>query len=153
MQWRAWKRPVRGLFLAGLVGLTVALASCGTKGRLPVYPVKGKVLVDGKPAKDAFVNFFPKDTGGREPYAPYAQTNENGEFTLSTYETGDGVPAGEYDVTITWPVRYNPISTLWEGDRLKGRYADRNKPPFHVTIDKKAQELPPFELKSSGPGK
>ena len=53
-------------------------------------------------------------------------------------------------MTVTWPVRFNPISTLWEGDQLKGRYRDKAKPAFTITVEKKRQELAPFELKSGG---
>ena len=80
------------------------LNSCGRSNRLPVYPVKGTVLVDGKPAKGVQLSFWPEngaaDVGA---YSPQAETDENGAFVLSTYEPGDGAPAGKYSVTARWP--------------------------------------------------
>jgi hypothetical protein len=141
----------RAPLLFGLVVLGALLPGCGKKGWLETYPVKGTILVDGQPAKEVFVSFHPKEDVGNRPYFPSGRTNENGEFVLSTFVEGDGAPAGEYDVTVTWPVRYNPISTLWEGDKLKGQYSNKAKPAATVTIEKKPQELAPFELKSGGP--
>ena len=148
MRSRGW--AVRGPLLLGLVLLAALLPGCRKKGWLDTYPVKGAVLVDGKPAKDVFVSFHPREAVGDRPYLPSGRTNENGEFVLSTFVEGDGAPAGEYDVTVTWPVRFNPISTLWEGDQLKGRYRDKAKPAFTITLEKKRQELAPFELKAGG---
>jgi len=150
MRYRGWAWAVRGPLMLGLVLLVALLPGCRKKGWLETYPVKGAVLVDGKPAKDVFVSFHPKEGVGDRPYLPSGQTNENGEFVLSTFVEGDGAPAGEYDVTVTWPVRFNPISTLWEGDKLNGRYRDKAKPAVTITIEKKPQELAPFELKSGG---
>jgi hypothetical protein len=141
---------IRGPMGACFVLLALVIAGCSKPGWLETYPVKGVVRVDGKPAKDAMITFHPREQTGERPYIPTGKTNENGEFTLSTFVADDGAPAGEYDVTITWPVRYNPISTLWEGDKLKGRYEKKQNSPFHVTIEKKPQELPPFELSTTG---
>jgi len=136
----------------GLGALTLALivfsAGCAKRGWLETYPVRGIVLVDGKPAKDAIVTFHPKEQTGDRPYLPTGQTNENGEFALATFVAGDGVPTGEYSVTVVWPVRRNPISTLWEGDKLNGRYANKGKTTLRVTVEKQPLQLPPFELTS-----
>jgi hypothetical protein len=140
------RRFLRFLSGGALALLVVLLAGCGKRGWLETYPVKGTVLVGGKAAPGATVSFHPKEMQGDKPYLPTGQTDENGEFTLATFVSGDGAPAGEYDVTIIWPVRYNPISTLWEGDKLDGRYADKAKSTLHVTVEKKPQQLPPFEL-------
>jgi hypothetical protein len=148
MRYGSWWRGVRGLFGAALAALVVVLVGCGKKGWLETYPVKGTVMVDGKPAKGATVSFHPKEVIGDKSYIPTGQTNENGEFSLSTYMTDDGAPAGEYDVTVVWHVRYNPISTLWEGDKLNGRYADKTKTTLRVTVEKQPQQLAPFELSS-----
>jgi hypothetical protein len=137
---------VGGPFVIALAALVGILSGCSKRGWLETYPVKGAVLVDGKPAKDAMVTFHPKETVGDRPYLPTGQTNENGEFALGTFVAGDGAPAGEYDITIVWPVRHNPISTLWEGDKLNGRYANRAKTTLRITVEKQALQLPPFEL-------
>ncbi len=142
-------RPARGL-LGAVVLLAVLQAGCGGPGWLKTYPVKGVVRVDGKAAKGVFVTFHPRERVGERPYIPSGQTDENGEFKLSTFETGDGAPPGEYDVTVTWPVRFNPISTHWEGDQLNGRYAKKEDSAIRITVEKKPQELAPIEVSTSG---
>jgi hypothetical protein len=132
-----------------LLALLIVASACGKRGWLETYPVTGTVLVDGQPAKDAMLTFHPKEMVGDRPYLPSGRTNENGEFSLATFVAGDGAPPGEYTVTIVWPVRHNPISTLWEGDKLNGRYADKAKSTLKVTVEKQALQLPPFELTGS----
>ncbi len=143
------RRGSVGIALGCLLPL---LVGCGS-GQISTYHIKGKVLVDGQPAKDVQVAFHPKGTGDQSAYFPSGKTDEKGEFALSTLTTGDGAPAGQYDVTIVWPIRYNPISTRWEGDKLKGKYKDKSKPFTTVTVEPKDQELEPFNLKMSGSAK
>jgi hypothetical protein len=74
----------------------------GTK--LAVFPVKGKLMMDGKPMVGAAIIFnpvtkLPKDAPQRQPRA---FADENGDFTVSTYGDGDGAPAGDYKVTVSW---------------------------------------------------
>jgi len=146
MQCVDWRRAAGALSATTLAALVVVLAGCGKKGWLETYPVKGTVLVGGKPAAGAEITLYPKEVTGDRPYTPNGKTNDSGEFALSTFLEGDGAPAGEYDVTVVWPVRHNPISTRWEGDKFGGRYADKAKSGLRVTIEKQPQQLPPFEL-------
>jgi len=145
---RSRRRVVRGAITGALTALFVA-SGCAKRGWLETYPVTGAVLVDGQPVKDVMVTFHPKEIVGDRPYLPSGRTNENGEFNLATFVSGDGAPPGEYAVTIVWPVRHNPISTLWEGDKLNGRYSDRTKTTFRVTVQKEPLQLSPFELTGS----
>src|SRR5262245_52833652 len=116
------------LTLAAVVALVALnVPGCAKKNgrRLPVYPVKGQVLVGGKPAKGVFVYLWPASIGeGLDAYCPNGQTDDDGNFTLSTYDQNDGAPAGEYKVTAEWPARFNALTNRWEGDKLKGKYAD-----------------------------
>jgi hypothetical protein len=143
-------RAARRLSAVALVALLSVLPACRKSDRVETYPVKGKLLVDGKPAKGANVTFHPREATN-PPYAPTGQADENGEFSIATFVAGDGAPAGEYDVTVVWPVRYNPISTLWEGDKLGGRYGKKENPAKRVTVEKRPQELAPFEFSTTPP--
>jgi hypothetical protein len=134
-----------GHVLFALLCLLQLVAGCGS-GQIPTYPVKGQILVNGEPAKGVHVTFRPRGDGENAPYFPSGQTDDDGYFVLSTFTTGDGSPAGEYDVTLFWPLRKNPLSTLWEGDRFNGKYKDKTKPFTQVTVEKRAQELEPFNL-------
>src|SRR5438046_3203613 len=88
----------RGMILL----LTLLCVSCAGNRRKPVFPARGQVVFDGKPAAGATVFFQPVVT---EPdgIAPYAVTDANGAFRLTTYLTYDGAPAAEYVVTVRYP--------------------------------------------------
>lgn len=129
--------------------LMLVCASCGKKddGRVPVYPVIGKVFVNGKPAKNAQVFFHPLESGVK--LFPHGRVDSDGSFQLSTYELNDGAPAGDYLVTIVWqnPAPPGSAPDAPEGpDRLKGRYADVRKSKLHVHVEEKPNELKPFEI-------
>ncbi len=91
--------------------LAAAIAGCGKhapppiKGaKLPVFPVKGKLIMDGKPMIAAAIIFNPVQKFPKEAakLLPRAIADENGDFTVSTYGDGDGAPAGDYKITISW---------------------------------------------------
>lgn len=128
----------------------LALTSCKKKdGKLPVFPVKGQILIDGNPAKDVLISFWPaKIEEGLHAYSPSAQTDENGYFTLSTYNPGDGAPAGEYAVTIEWPVGFSIVSNQWHGDHLQGKYKDQNNSQIKIKIEPKPNELAPIRIET-----
>jgi hypothetical protein len=82
------------LFLAILC---LTLSACGggdSIGR--TFPVKGKVLVDGKPLKQGSIVFWPKDGKGIEADGLIA---EDGTYQLSTKGKPGALP-GSYTVTV-----------------------------------------------------
>ncbi len=84
------------IFIACLV--LALLAGCQEKSnRLPVYKASGVLKYRDKPLDRATVSLYCPANGATS----YSMTNPNGEFVLSTYETGDGAPEGEYIVTVT----------------------------------------------------
>jgi len=91
-----------------LVCLSTALAfimfaGCNdeaAKGRVPVYKTTGQVKFVGSPVIGAIVTFAPQDKNQR---AAVGRTNDDGEFTLTTYGANDGAAAGEYKVMIMLP--------------------------------------------------
>jgi hypothetical protein len=137
----------------------LAVVSCG-EGKYPkTYSVKGKVLVDGQPAKDCQVSFH-RMTGAQlaTPATPSGVTDDNGEFQLTSYVTNDGAPEGEYVVKIEWRERSGITKSDFEGpDRLGGDYAsvekNRTMKGFTVQVGKQSLELPPFELTQSAQAK
>lgn len=88
-------RPI--LFACGLAAL--ALAGCGGP---TMAPVKGRVMLNGKPVKEAQVTFSPvgeaaqKETG--KPGTGF--TDENGQFALSTFRNYDGAIVGSHSVLV-----------------------------------------------------
>ncbi|TWT60034.1 carboxypeptidase-like regulatory domain-containing protein [Rubinisphaera italica] len=73
------------------------LAGCGgATDRDATYSVKGKVIYNGSPVAQANVMFVPEN--GR----PASGTSDDqGEFTLTTYTSGDGAQPGEHQVLVT----------------------------------------------------
>ena len=76
--------------------VAVLLSGCGS-GLPATAPVSGLMLLDGKPVAKASVVFIPKG-GGR---TGTGETDENGRFTLTTFETDDGALVGMHSVCVT----------------------------------------------------
>ncbi|MBM3997939.1 MAG: hypothetical protein FJ297_00105 [Planctomycetes bacterium] len=84
-------------------------AGCGDRGpaRVPVFPVRGHVLRQGKPAVGALVVLHPDVREDDPMWAsgyPRGVVREDGSFAISTYDEADGAPAWQYAVVVTWPV-------------------------------------------------
>lgn len=132
--------------------LKFALACCLTAmgcdaAPPPAIPVTGKVFVDGSPADRAVVGFYSAlPLQSRTPLAT-AISEADGTYRPSTYASGDGVPPGDYVVTVAWP-RYVEFDgqQIASDDRLQGKYADPAKSTLRATIDGASAEIPPIEL-------
>jgi hypothetical protein len=72
---------------------------CGQR-EPPLFPVRGKVLFQGKPIPEAEMIFHPLFEG--PDWMPVAVAEEDGSFAASTKKPGDGVLAGRYKVTVVW---------------------------------------------------
>jgi hypothetical protein len=133
------------------LGVTLALLSamlCSCRKsyqEVSVYPTSGKVTVKAVPAVGAYVTFHPEgDVGMTKGNKPFARVDKDGAFQVTTYDTNDGAPVGDYRVTVYWPE--NPDARGPSPDRLKGKYADPATTPLKATIDAKKLDLPAFEL-------
>jgi hypothetical protein len=131
--------------------LVIGVAGCGGTAPTPMHPVRGKVLFDGKPPAGALVVLHPLGPAGAAP-RPRAKVEEDGSFTVGTFDARDGAPAGEYAVTVQW----------WRSSATgKGSWQDeappRNRLPVHYSLTSSSglrarvaagdNELPAFELK------
>lgn len=86
------------------------LSGCGESAgyRFAVQPTSGEVVYKGKPVAKAIVRFHPTDPKvvtppeGQEgpPVMLTCETDEQGKFVMSTYVADDGIPAGDYVVTV-----------------------------------------------------
>lgn len=100
----------RSMLFASMALIALAAAGCGGDGgyRFPVHPAAGKVMRGGKPVPKAIVRFHPTDPAtvkipdGQEgpPVVLTTETDEDGAFVMSTYLADDGIPAGDYVVTV-----------------------------------------------------
>lgn len=85
--------------LPGLCMLVLAGSGCTNEpdaDRPPVYRVTGTITQGGHPVAGATVKFELAD-GSR---TAVGRTDEQGEYSLTTYEPGDGAIAGAYRVTV-----------------------------------------------------
>ena len=116
--------------------LMLGLSGCGgDTGRKETYPVTGVVIVDDQPAANLAVKAHP--VAGIDPQNPTissAFTDNEGRFTFSTYDTGDGIPEGEYKLTFFWG-EMNMFSMQYGGpDKLKDRYKDAGASEFSIKV-------------------
>jgi hypothetical protein len=131
--------------------VTVALSSCGRDGRVPVHPVRGQILFDGRPTPNALVVFHPVSEHVRDVPQPSAKVGDDGAFTLTTFAGKDGAPEGEYKVTVQWLATTAP-KTAREGDnypvvnRLPPRYGDPRATPLTARVNRGDNDIPAFRL-------
>ncbi len=152
-------RRSRRDWLALVLALILPLAppGCGSDpyaGRKPVFPVKGTVLWRGQPAADALVIFHAANESDSDPNAPRpnGRTDASGVFELSTYETNDGAPAGEFTVTVTMGGVPADESTgvTPRPDPLGGKFSNPETSGLHATVKpQRRNDLPPFRLGES----
>lgn len=128
---------VRNFFL--LLMFFVLAQGCGGSEppfRKATSPAKGTLTVDGLPPGSGIqVQCHPVGAPDTEhPTVSATETDAAGKFSISTYESGDGLPAGEYTLTFTWQ-EFNVMSRSYSGeDKLNGRYSDPNSSQIKLTV-------------------
>ena len=81
-------------------------------------------------------------------FRPFATVQPDGSFQPGTYLATDGIPAGEYAVTVVWPkVAVVEGEEQIGPDQLGERYSSLDKPVQTVTIVEGNNVLKPIELK------
>lgn len=105
----------------GMFCCLAALSGCG--GDRGFVPVKGRVLLDGKPIKGAAV-LFERETGG---VPATGVTNDNGEFYLTTTGHGVGAAIGKHLVSVSKQVVAQPNRKVEEGEIVPMKYETPEK--------------------------
>ncbi len=130
-----------------LCGLAVG---CSGSKQTPVYPVRGQVLLNGKPLPQAIVTFHPNGAGPDAP-APSAQTDAEGRYTLTSFESGDGAPEGDYAVSLVC-FRARELRKGSDEDSARNivpvRYANAATSRLTAKVSPGANELPPLQVKT-----
>lgn len=134
-----------------LLLVSIPLTGCGSSEPRKL-PVSGKVSTkDGKPCDNALVVFHPQDANRVNGPKPFAKSDSQGNFKLTTDAEGDGAVAGKYGVTIVWQgqEKASKLSLSGEGsgggvDLLKGKYANPSNPLFSFEVKEGAANQ--FEL-------
>jgi Carboxypeptidase regulatory-like domain len=86
------RRSARRVILAILI--VAPISGCGRSGRATVSGIL--LRAGGAPLVGARVIATSKESGN----SAYGTTDDHGHFELGLAEKGDGIPAGNYDVTI-----------------------------------------------------
>lgn len=115
--------------------------------KLACYPGRGRVLYQGQPVADANVVFYainPKDQ--KLTHRADALCDEDGTFSLSTYEPNDGIPVGDYAVAVSlrrprWDEEGRPGKNI-----LPEKYASPRTSELKFTVKEGTNEFT-IELK------
>jgi hypothetical protein len=141
------------LLIAGCTGtsanqnLEKSLATIGHE-RTAVYPLAGKITVDGQPpdfAEGDRIIVMLNDAAklGAAATGPYVYVGKDGDFTFRTYGTDDGAPAGTYIVTFA-KLKVKKRSSLVGPDGFHNLYND---------AERNQQEYPDFKIEHKARGK
>jgi hypothetical protein len=138
----------------------MALTATGCNGGKTLYPVRGQVFFEGRPATGALVVLHPVDDTSPAAIRPAGYVDDTGNVKLMSYIAAsraarDGAPAGEYIVTIAWLpadvkeyLSKRPNSEL--PDKLQGRYSQPHSSTLRATVLPQPTELPRIDLKKDG---
>lgn len=126
---------VRILLLVG----TILVLNIGCGGEAPfrkaTSPAKGKVTVDGTaPGSAIQIECHAASADPVHPTISSTETDADGNFAISTYTSGDGLPVGEYTLTFAWQ-EFNVMTRAYTGeDKLNNRYIDPLSSPFKLSV-------------------
>lgn len=131
------------------LALLCVFVGCGSGDRVEVYPTKGVVRFGGEPMLGGgAISFVPLD--GQEGKAAGGTIDEEGRFTMSTYDPEDGSMAGKFRVIVVQSTVDEIESvgdndgegaedtsaefTVPEGKRIPFIYADSARSPLTVEV-------------------
>jgi hypothetical protein len=122
-----------------ILSICLSTASCSNKG-LPLYPVHGRVLLDGKPMVGAMIILHPVGDVGLNGLKPRALADADGWFKVYTYAIGDGAPAGQYAVTVQPKKPKQPNTTAKsKGAKKQVRANEKASNPDAAPVSKVAK--------------
>ena len=123
--------------------LVLLLAGCGKSS---TSPVEGVVSLDGKPLAGASIQFVPQGTGRDAT----GETDQNGQFVMSTFSPRDGVMAGEYKVVISPPIGTADTAQYGSSDDAMAA-ASKSKPAAKPAFPEKYTRADQTPLKQTVP--
>jgi hypothetical protein len=136
---------------ASLLGwVLLLLTGCGTSHDIACYPVRGQVQQAGKPLAEALVVFYPLDTPPIPFPKPQAHTDAQGRFELTTFESGDGAPVGNYAITVELRApRQLGEEVVRDGPSvLSARYSQPDKSGLRAQVAEGENELAPLVIEA-----
>lgn len=125
--------------------LLVIATGCEQNWHADPQPTSGKITINGSPPENAFI-IFKRLEGRVDPAGtdPFALTNADGSFRMTTYKSGDGVPTGKYAVCVMWPKSLGADSP----DRLNDAYSKPEKAVMQIEIKPGENIIPTIQLEN-----
>lgn len=143
---RQFTRRVPSLGTGFAAVAILAISGCGSDGPpvLDVYPTAGKLVLDGEPFGPALVMLTPTAKEGR---TTVGVADAQGQITFTSYEAGDGIPAGSYKVTVTSDATTGPFPKP-----IPRLYTNPQSTPLTVTVEPKEDNAVTISMDSkAGP--
>lgn len=116
-----------------------------TVDRKPTIPITGTVYLNGVPASGATIVFHLKTVTGEKTITRAVADGiieGDGSFRVSTYTAFDGLPSGEYAVTINFDGRYGD-----KKDTIPAAYTKAGTTPLAATVKSDAKNEFTFDVK------
>jgi hypothetical protein len=136
--------PSRRVSLVALLPALTMLVGCG-ESRIEVVPVSGRVTFAGQPPAGAQIVLHPANTSNPSDVAPSGRVGNDGSFTITAYEQGDGAPPGEYVATIQW-YKIDPKEGIPGPNVIPEEYAKAATSPIKVTVNQAPTVLQPITI-------
>jgi hypothetical protein len=137
--------------------LNASLASQG-QSKTAVYPLAGKVTIDGQPPQSfktsrsrlVIMLYDPSQPNLRIGQRPHETVNSEGNFAFHAYDRADGVPPGKYIVTFAL-LNFTTKRGYLGPDQLKNEYNDpdrnQNVPELNIDHQTPGKKNYEFDLK------
>ena len=136
---------LRPLLVACALSIPLSQIACSRspirliKNKVPLTKVTGTILVDGTETSGVLIRYKPQGeiAEKREMFTSgfTVRSTSNGRFALKTYEFGDGLPAGEYQLYCEYfPAEGEDPRRTASEDVLGGKYSDEKTPAKVFTV-------------------
>lgn len=147
------ERNSRYAVSAGAFLLAIVASTGCSDGRPELVPLSGRVLIDGKPLETGYIRILPK--GKR---AASGKLGPGGIFSISTYDSNDGVVAGKHAVTVIALEPINAQTQKWHAPKkyaavaTSGLEIDASEPTDAAEINLSWDSGAPFIERIEGNG-
>lgn len=144
------KHSLRWGVMLSTAAILLVFAPWTSRGHsIATVPVSMRVLYDGQLAIGAFVTLHPI---GENPLPndvrPSGYVQPNGQARFATFDRNDGVPAGEYLVSVRWnKLVMNGEESTTGPNILPERYLLPMTSGLRIKVKPGQTELPPLDLK------
>ncbi len=125
--------------------LFVVLSGCSEQ-RVPVYPVSGKITYKGQPPVGASVVLHSLSGSDAKDVVPAGTVKDDGSFTVTSYDPGDGAPQGDYVATIEW-YRYQSELGGAGPNVIPSKYVSAKTSPVKLSVDGGPAQIAPIIIK------